>query len=216
MREWILKVGAGLRTDRFSLAPLWSAVADGVRHRRVHEDEPRDYGALLILFVPPTLLGLLSLGLGWQIRAADSLIAGLSLLAAALLAVFVQLSTWRQRLSPGGKPEAVVSYEGPQRRAIDEAAAQTLWASLITVLTALCLVVIANTVSIDRAGDAVASWAQRGLTAAVVALGAYLVLTFLLIVNLLWDAYENARSGPVPAQGDTQDRSTPSGGPLHR
>lgn len=213
MFDKLRSLRGSLKTDRFSLGPILAEALGGLRHRRVHEDEPRDWGALILLLGVPLGLGFLSAVLGWRIRSADSLLAGFALLAGVLLTVFVQISVWRERLRPDGKHEALALYEGPPRRSADEAAAHTLLASVLSIVGAVVLVVLDNVSQPAPDGVVVIPWVAIVLTAFMVGLSAYLVLTFILIVNLLFDAYQVAQGPNSPSQGAGRNEEATQGRP---
>jgi hypothetical protein len=178
-------------TDRFNMGPLLAGVAKGLRHRANVGTEQPDLVARAVLLGVPVAAGVASWMLGWQIRKPEVLIAGYSLLAASLLAVFSQLASWRGRLEDRAVRFKVT--EGRSRRAVDEAVAHTLMAALGSMLAAFLMVILANI--LPEAGvtqSSVLPWFASLLTAASVAVGGYLLLTFLIIVNLLWDAYQEA------------------------
>jgi hypothetical protein len=123
----------------------------------------------------------------WALREAGSLVGGLALLAAALLAVVVQLAVWRQRLTDRSQ-----ARDGVARRSLDEAVANTLLSAVTCVLLAGLGVIEAN-ILIPKTGEGtVLPLPAKLITALVVGGCTYLVLTFILIVNLMFDAYVNA------------------------
>ncbi|TKR27166.1 hypothetical protein FA014_02070 [Cellulomonas hominis] len=131
----------------------------------------------------------------WQqfgLGSTGAVTSGLALLGGALLAAFPQLAAWRSRLSQ--RVEFKATTERPARESVDEAVAHVLWSALLSVLGAVLAAAVENSVptgeQIEAAGVPYWTWIAMG--AALVALSTYLVLTFVVIVNLLWSAYRRA------------------------
>lgn len=111
----------------------------------------------------------------------DSLLAGVSLFAGALLAAFAQLSAWRDRLT-----ERAIRYElteSPDRDALDETATHLLAASYMSALTAGLLIISANIAS-DELGNIGGPWAW--LSAAS---GTYVFIVFMIAIPRLYKNY---------------------------
>lgn len=198
-------------TDRFNPGPLIVRAFNEMRRRSQIGEEPPDRLSRLILIALPLIMGFTSWWFAWSVRSADSMVAGFSLLAAALLAVVPQLASWRQRLSDRNR-----ASEGVARRKLDEAVANTLVGVLASIALALVSVILANIVipSSPSAGDAAYPEVARLLTASLVAGGTYLGLVILLVVNLLFDAYTDA-SADSQSHHDTprwQDHDDPGHG----
>lgn len=186
-------------TDRFDPRPLVSRALGSMRRRSQVGQEPRDWAALFVMVVAPSGLGFISWAFAWSVRSADSLVAGFSLLAAALLAVVPQLAAWRQRLTDRDR-----GSEGVARRKLDEAVSNTLVGVLVSIVLAVLSIIIANIIvpSTPNGIDIAYPEVVRLLTAILATGGAYLALTLLLVVNLLFDAYSDANSSPSQQQDD--------------
>ncbi|MGI9149857.1 MAG: hypothetical protein ACR2IK_25485 [Chloroflexota bacterium] len=131
----------------------------------------------------PLALVVASLWWHWKLRSPDALLAGVALLAGSLLAAFGQVASWRERLR-----DAYRDYEPPpaaviRQDAIDETATHLLLAAYLSGAEAL-LIVIGSNVSVDHEGNLTGI-----LAAACIALGAYLMLLFLIAVPRLYDGY---------------------------
>lgn len=176
-------------TDRFSLIPLATEAWGSLRRRASRGHELRDWPAILTLIILPVIAATAVVWQQWTIQNPESLVAGLSLLAAALLAVVPQFASWRQRLTERSK-----AVEGVARRKIDEAVTHTLLGVVLSVGIAFLAVILANSRYTTPYGDKsmLLPWVEVGAGAITAAGGTYLVLTILLIVNLLFDAYQDA------------------------
>ena len=175
-------------TDRFDITPLVRAALGGMTHRAVLGKERRDWVALATLTLLPVASAVVSMFFGWRLRDAGSLVAGLSLLGAALLALVVQFAAWRGRLSERKKPSEAVA-----RRAIDEAVANTLLATLTCVALAALTAVLSNISAPDPTWTVIPAAAEV-LTALIIGGCVYLGLILLVVLNLLFDAYQQATS----------------------
>lgn len=176
-------------TDRFSLFPLAAHAWGSLRRRAAVGRERRDWPAILTLTMLPLSAAYISVRFGWTVQHSESLVAGFSLLAASLLAVVPQFAAWRQRLTDRDK-----RGEGVARRKIDEAVTHTLLGVVVSVGLAALAVVLTNTTTTTPQGteSMLWPWAEAGATAVIMAGGTYLVLTMILVVNLLFDAYQDA------------------------
>jgi hypothetical protein len=174
---------------RFDLGPLFRGVVDGLRKRRSSGEEPADLRARAVLLGVPVAAGIVVGFSGTTLPAADQFLAAAALFLGALLTVFGQVVTWRDRLA-----QRLVRTDRLDERALDEAAAHILLAVLITLITAIALVVRANLGenpcegAVNVVARACAVVATAGMT--------YLVLIIWLVTNLLWDAYSKSRSWP--------------------
>lgn len=176
---------------RFDLSPLIRAVGRGLRKRRSQGVEPPDVRTRFVLIAVPGAVAAAVTATGTDLTAADQFLAAVALFLGALLTVFGQIAAWRDRLSARHVPTDRLDL-----RALDEAAAHILFAVLVTLATAIPLVVRANL------GDDVSALGAAGaitarICAALASAGcAYLVLNIWLVTNLLWDAYEKSASWP--------------------
>lgn len=128
---------------------------------------------------------------GTDLPAADQFLAATALFLGALLTVFGQVAAWRDRLA-----NRHVATDRVDLRALDEAAAHILFTVLVTLATAILLVVRAN-LGADLSTADVAAHIVARICAALAAAGfTYLVLIIWLVTNLLWDAYEKSASWP--------------------
>jgi DMSO reductase anchor subunit len=128
----------------------------------------------LLLFIPAHCFG-------WKLAAPDALLAGVSLLAGALVGSFGFIASLRLRLI-----ETQVGHsEEPDaaRDSLDETVAHLLAATLACVLDAVALVIGMN-VSVNKANDVVGFWA-----AVAIALSAYVAVVFYMLVTRLYAAY---------------------------
>lgn len=167
---------------RFDVRPLLHGLSIGLRRRRVEGDEAPDTWARVILVVGPSTVGVLAFIFG-PFEKADQLIAGFALLIGALIAAFVQLAAWRDRLA-----ERNFKVDQIRIRSLDEAVAHVLVSIVVTIVGTAVLVVLANVPDI--------AYPQLWLTIAMKALSllggiafTYVALSLLIVVNLLWDAY---------------------------
>ncbi|GIG41932.1 hypothetical protein [Cellulomonas phragmiteti] len=184
-------------TDRFSPAALVKEAWDSLRQRTVVGAEPHDWAARLTLLVLPAAGLGVSIWLDWSIRDSGSLIAGLSLLAAALFAIVPQFAAWRQRLTERARPS-----EGIAQRKLDEVVAHTLLAAVVAIGLVAIAVVLGNiSTPVEGSLEVVVPWVARILTGIMVGGGTYLILTMMLVVNLLFDAYRDANGLAERAAG---------------
>lgn len=167
--------------SRLSPMPLlyghWKSLADV----RIH----RDRGDWLTRAALLAALGCLPIGwyLDWAIRAPQPILAGMSLLAGALVGSFGQVNTLRLKMTDRDGDEDPTAQV--DRDAIDESAAHLLTAAFLCAVTAAVLVIGINT-SPDPGPDP----AVRGIWAAVAsALGSYAMITFFIAVPRLYAAY---------------------------
>lgn len=187
---------------RFDLGPLRQGLLSGLRHRAtVGEERPDDLSRTLLWWIP---LGAASFSFVFSFRlaAADQMLAGFALLAGAALAAFSQLASWRERFTERG-----LRSEGISSRALDEAVAHVLFTVVAAVAGAVTTGILAN---LDPQSRSI--WIEqlsRVVTACSMAIAAYLVLTLIIVVNLLFDAYTTVnntekRVASREADGDEQ------------
>lgn len=173
-------------SDRFSPVALMVNAWGSLRVRSAVGHERPDWTAIVALAGLPAGLGVLSFWQGWVFRETGSLVAAFALLSAAQVAIVPQFASWRQRLS-----ERARASEGIARRKVDEAVSNLLLSVVVCVLLTVLAVVLANIAPPSGPDDPLALTA-RLLTGVMCAGACYLVLTILLIVNLLFDAYQDA------------------------
>lgn len=176
----------------FRMSPMgilvehWRGLSD---HRNESNGRP-DWSTRVTLLVVPALSGIGAGLLDWTIRPASSnLVAAGALVAALLVAIFVQVATWRTRLDDRAFTHAI--DEAATRRAVDATAAHSLAGALLSVLVT-GIAAIAGAI-----GD------NRVLTGIAVAVGAYLALLMLIIFHMAFVAYESVSD---PAIKDSDDK----------
>lgn len=198
--------------DRLDLRPLLAGLKVGLRLRRREGVEPPDTPTILVLVATPLVVGGLIAGFQVTLQAADQLLAGAALLVGALFAAFGMVASWRERLLERDR-----KVDGIKLRALNEATAHILFSVVVSLIATGVLAVLSNLVaSISAAVPAPApttATAAPGTTPplpgtppvpltehiAAVALSAigcaalaYLLVSMLIVVNLLWDAYSTA------------------------
>ncbi|MCG2800377.1 MAG: hypothetical protein L6367_17815 [Cellulomonas sp.] len=133
----------------------------------------------VLVYGLPLIAGASCWRLGWDLTdSAGSLIGGFSLVAGILIAVFVQLASWRTRLDDRAKTH--LQSEAPARRSVDAAVAHSLVGVLASLLAVVACVVVG------------AGVAPRPVWAAVaVSLGAFVLAVFVLIVKAVYVSYES-------------------------
>ncbi|MGY1718584.1 hypothetical protein ACI8AG_06010 [Blastococcus sp. SYSU DS0552] len=168
--------------DRLNPSPILRAHRKALT-RADRPDGTGDWGArgfawgAALLFVPALIWD-------WRLAAPEALLAGVSLLAGALLSAFGILATVRLRLQ-----DRVPHSGASQQRAkdlLDESVAHLLAATLACLVNAVLLVVGMNIA--DRADDPLI-----GLPAALsIGASAYLAVTFLMLLTRLYATYVDA------------------------
>lgn len=129
------------------------------------------------------LLAPLGWWLGWSIRAPQPILAGVALMAGALIGSFGQVNTLRLKLTDRDGDDDPTSQV--DRDALDESAAHLLTSALLCAVTSVLLVL-----GINLSSDLSASPAVTGFWAApAIATGAYALITFFIAVPRLYGAY---------------------------
>lgn len=183
--------------SRFEIAPLirghWKGLTNGV------ENVTPDWTGRTILVGVPIVLGILAKSLDWQIAAPTALLAGMSLLAGALLTSFTHLSVLRMKVSDWTEHES--DSRAAERAMLDETAAHLLLAALASVITAVVLVIGLN----FREGEpevVTGLWAAVGL-----ALSSWVVLLFIVCLPRLYSAYVQINDVSDKLNGFVRHRS---------
>lgn len=191
-------------TDRFSQQPLVGALRAGLRIRRTGDgrDEAPDRLAIAILLGVPLLVIVVSVGLQLRLPNADLLLAAAALLVGALLTAFAQIATWRERLVASGLETMSVRI-----RALDEAAAHVLSSLLMSVASAVAVLLVAVASSahlpsylvwVDGSVLEVLQAVRVGLEIALTAIAGaafgYVAVSIVIVTGLLLDAYTEAKA----------------------
>ena len=154
----------------------WKTLSD---YRKL---KPRAAWVLRVfLLVVPVAVGLWFGACNGELKSPDAILAGLALLAGALLAAFAQLASWRLRLTQ--RQKQLPNVERVDRDALDETSAQLLVAAYESALATVALVVAMN-VEASSSG-AISGWWAAG----AVALSIHVVLIFLVAIPRLYSAY---------------------------
>ena len=188
---------------RFDLGPLARAVGVGLRHRAAVGAEVNDRGTRAVLIVFPTAGFILSLAFRVALGGADQLIAGFALLAGTSIASFTQLAAWREKLTARAR-----RVDGVASRALDEAVAHVLMVVVVSMAATVAMVIVFN-IDPGRDPSPAVLWTIRGFSAAGIGAGLYVVLTLVIVVNLLFDAYTAANPRTVVVEDSgTADRNS--------
>ena len=172
---------------RLDLRPIlrghWYGLTDG----RTTTDEP-DWPTRILLLA--TLL-LVPIGVwrDFQLAAPGPLLAGVALLAGALIGSFGTMTTLRLKLADLADVDD--DALAPERDLLDESVSHILVAALVAALNAATLVIGTNLTEVNH--PVTGFWA-----ALAIALSAYLALLFVLILPRLYSAYvqiNNVRPG---------------------
>lgn len=159
----------------------WSSLED---RSDDHEDGRgrSDRPVKVVLVLAPCLAAGIVIWRGLELQAPGPVLAALSLLSAGLLAAFGQIASIRSRYR---LPDDAYDPDKHTREMLDEAVAHVLTAALLSVSTALLIVLGMN---IGGSAARLPVWA----TAIVLLFGTYLSLLFLMVIRKLWGAYEVA------------------------
>lgn len=171
-------------SERLNPRPLFVGLLAGLRKRRVSDDEPPDRSARWVLFGVPVLVGAAVGGFQVVFSNADQLLAACALLAGALLTGFAQIASWRERILYRHR-----AVDDIDVRALNEAAAHVLVSLLASVVAAMAVFVLAN---LDLQCPPLLVYIAACVLSALSA-GAlvYVAISLLIVVNLLWDAFQN-------------------------
>lgn len=142
-----------------------------------------DTAAKVILLGVPTTVGALAFFSDLELQSPGVLVSALSLFSAGLLAAFAQLASIRSRYPA---PTEAWDPERLTREMLDEAIAHILTAALISVTTAV-LVIVGMNVG-DAAGQSINQW----FSIVVSVFGIYMFLVFIMTIRKLFGAYVSA------------------------
>ena len=168
-------------TDRFDVGPLLGGMFTRLRRRSQTGEEATDWIAVGALILLPLAI---VIALAWSqfvARRPDQLIAAFALLAGSLVAAFSLLATWRSQI-PGDSDGSM----NVARRRVDEAAAHSLTAAFGCMVGAAVMVILTN---LPTCPSAILHWLRVSLSSLGVGVGVFVSLSFLISVNLIWDAY---------------------------
>lgn len=119
---------------------------------------------------------------------AGILASTLGLFASSLVAVYAVLASWHTKLE--AEPGYRKAVTGRARRSMGEAIAHCLASSAVAAVAAVLSTVLAS-LSEPLATSALG----RALSAVLVALAFYVVVSFMMVINLLFVAHDNAIKG---------------------
>lgn len=173
-------------SSRFGLGPLLGGLKSGLRKRRRTDAEPADVWTRAVLVGVPTAGAAVAIWQEWIVTVPQDLLAGIALLIGAELAAFSQLAAWRERLNQRNLGKEIV-----RRRALDEAVAHVLVSTLAATVAAGLLVAI-SVIDPGKNPREIVEVSVRAMSGLILGLLAYLALTLWIVVNLLWDAYQDA------------------------
>lgn len=166
--------------SRLNFAPIfrghWKGLTNGVGAEGGPDWTVR--GAIIILPIGTTVVAYF---LEWRFAAAAPLLAGVSLLAGALLSSFTYLSTLRMKIVEWTKHED--DSLKVERSMLDETAAHLLAASFACALDTAVLVIGMN-VSGAAGGAVEGVWAALATGVSV-----YVLLIFIICLPRLYSAY---------------------------
>lgn len=171
---------------RFSPAQVFSAHCQGLRKRKYEGEKVTsspDIFARVVLYAFPFVPCGIGIWRDFKLEGSSSFLSGIALIVGALLAVFVQLATSRQKLERNN------TYRISERDNIDEAVAHILFGVYVS-LALLVLLIVLEVVPPDQE-----KW-TIGLSSMVLYLGCLLLLVFLLIIPKLWNVYDQENSVP--------------------
>lgn len=81
--------------------------------------------------------------------------------------------------------------------------------AVVSLLLAGMMAVLSNVLPTDGVEPSrLVFWAARGLSALAIGLAVYLMTAFILVVNLLWDAYERDSATPSKQRDAQPQQST--------
>src|SRR5690606_33881385 len=116
------------------------------------------------------------------LHGSEELLAGLALAAGALLTGFAQVAGWRERLLSRD-----LSVNALRIRALNEAVTNLLVSLVASLLATLGVIVLSN---LDLQEPPMwLHWLGVSVSGVVGALLAFVGLSLVIVVNLLWDAY---------------------------
>lgn len=128
--------------------------------------------------------------IGFRVVLEDpaTLAEGAGILIGALLAGFAMVAVWRDRLTSRHRTTEQVHV-----RALDEAAAHILIGVLVAMLVTFFLGAAAN-IDTSRSDNDLLMWIDVVVGGLGIAALAYIAAILFIVVNLLWDAYEESGS----------------------
>jgi hypothetical protein len=162
--------------ERFSVFPL---LID-YRHTLVDANTGRpDRRAYLISYGVPVLLTAVTLWRGWTLPDMAVLLAGTSLLAAALTGLFFHLSTVRLQVENDPR------LRGHRRvpHLVNNTAITVLYAAGVSILASVVIVVV------DALPKTAPGWSITGGTLLTVFFSSHLVITMMTVLRLAWGVY---------------------------
>lgn len=161
----------------------WSMIEN-----RTETSTQPDLATRWVLALVPAAVALGALATKLQLAAPGVLVSALSLFSAGLLAAFAQLAAIRSRY-----PAPVDAWDPDRltRDMLDEAIAHILTAALLSVTTAVVIIVGMNV------GNADGAHINRWFTLAVAPMGTYTFLVFVMTIRKLYGAYVTANGVDV-------------------
>lgn len=173
--------------SRFSILPIFRGHWRGLTNDLADGTTAPDWPVRITLVAVAAAVLVCSYILGWQIASPSATLSAMALLSAGLLGVFTQLSSLRIRLTD--RPDE--AWLDVERDGIDEAVAHVLFAFLLCISSGALLVIGMNLVAWYRPGT---PELDRWWSGPVLAIGAYIVMTFLILVPKLYAAYTEMNS----------------------
>jgi hypothetical protein len=169
---------------RFDVGPLFGGVASGLRHRRASGPEPADRLTRAVLVGIPVVVAVSTALGGVVLPVPEQLLAGVSLLVGALFAGFTQVAAWRDRLE-----DRRVATDRVRIRALREAGAHIL--ASVVAGGAAAVITIALACLPETHGNRLIQILEQAFSSFAFGVLSYLSLTILIVVNLLWDAFDS-------------------------
>ena len=173
--------------SRFSILPILRGHWRGLTNDLSDGTTIPDWPVRIALGSVSGVVLVCSYVLGWQIASPTATLSAMALLSAGLLGVFTQLSSLRIRLTD--RPDE--AWLDVERDGIDEAVAHVLLAFLLCISSGALLVAGMNLVAWYRPGT---PELDRWWSGPVLAIGAYILMTFLILVPKLYSAYTEMNS----------------------
>lgn len=172
-----------MTTDRFSPADIFLAHLKGLKNRNYTTARPvgvADISARVALYAIPVAAGVAMYWFDGIIASGDGILAAAGILTGAFFMGFTQVVVWRERFTE--RRSTHEQSEVHQRDSLDEAIAHILMAMYASMLLIVAVIVSQNLA--DKDGNLVGVPA-----AAIVTLGAYVLLIVAIILPKLYTAY---------------------------